>query len=186
MLVTVIEILLPTVKQGAPGHGFRSLGPKFTSVAPVKLVPVSTTLFPPTVEPEGGASRVKVGGAKYVYVWLPDVPPTVTTLTLTGPAVSPGMLWTVICVLLPTTKHVPLPHALLMSAPPKFTSVVVLKLVPVRTTLLPPAVDPDGGARPVNVGAATYVYVRFPDVPPGVTTLTPTPPEPGGAPVTVM
>jgi hypothetical protein len=64
------------------------------------------------------------------------------------------MSWTVICVLLSTVKHVAVPHAL-TSVPPKFTSVAVVKLAPVRTTSLPPTVDPLGGERLVNVGAGS-------------------------------
>ncbi len=51
-IVTVICVSLLSVKHGADGHGVRSFDPTRTSVAPVKLVPVSVTLVPPSVDPD--------------------------------------------------------------------------------------------------------------------------------------
>src|SRR5580700_5462990 len=116
-----------------------SAEPKFTSVAPVKLVPVRITLLPPSVEPVDGLRFVNVGGAMYVYVNVAVVPPGFTTSTLTPAAALAGTPFTVICVLLLIAKQGADGHGV-RSFDPKFTSVAVLKLVPVSTTLFPPAV----------------------------------------------
>ena len=60
--------------------------PNCTAVAPVKLVPVMTTLVPPLAGPDVGASPVTVGAGTKVNV--PDevpVPLGVVTLTVTEP-----------------------------------------------------------------------------------------------------
>ena len=195
-LCTVICVSVSTLKHGADGQGLRScVGPKFTSVAPVKLVPVRVTSLPPKVDPDEGLRFVSVGpgggGVTYVYVWLPLVPLGVVTLTLTGPAAFAGALCTVICVSVSTLKHGADGQGLRSCVGPKFTSVAPVKLVPVRVTSLPPKVDPDEGLRFVSVGpgggGVTYVYVWFPLVPLGVVTLTLTGPAPlAGAPCTVI
>jgi hypothetical protein len=92
-MVTVICVSLLNVKHGADGHGVRSFEPTLTSVAPVKLVPVSTTALPPSVEPDGGLRFVNVGGGvTNVYVRLFVVPAGVTTLTLTPPGPFAGIV----------------------------------------------------------------------------------------------
>ena len=160
-IVTVILVSLLKVKHGAVGHGVRSWAPTFTSVAPVKLLPVRITSLPPSVEPDDGVRLVKVGaGVTYVYDWLPDAPPPVVTVTLTLPATCPGTLWTVICVSLSTVKHDAVPQDL-RSFGPKFTSVAPVKFVPVRTTSLPPAVDPDVGLRLAKVGGGESLAARL-------------------------
>ena len=60
----VIWLSLSTVKQGDAGHGvlkLTSVEPKFTSVAPVKLVPARITLPPPAIGPPVGVRLVNVG-----------------------------------------------------------------------------------------------------------------------------
>jgi hypothetical protein len=57
--VAVIEVALLTVKVD-------DVVPKFTAVAPVKLVPVIVTLVPPEVKPEVGLTAVTVGGEAVV------------------------------------------------------------------------------------------------------------------------
>src|SRR5471030_1536445 len=65
---------------------------------------------------------------------------------------------------------------LVMSMLPTFTSVAVLKPVPVRVTLLPD-VGPDVGLRLVSVGSEVYIYVSAGVlVPPGFVTVTDTGP----------
>jgi hypothetical protein len=92
-IVTVIWISLSTVKQGADGHGFRSMEPTFTSVAPVKFVPPRTTLLPPAVEPDDGTTLVNVGaGVTKKYDRVPDVPLGFPTSTETLPAAWAGTL----------------------------------------------------------------------------------------------
>ena len=69
------------------------------------------------------------------------------TATFTEPAEPAGAV-AVICVALSTVK-------LLAAVPPKETAVAPVKLVPVITTEVPPAVAPDVGLSDVTVGAAT-------------------------------
>jgi hypothetical protein len=90
-------------------------------------------------------------GATKVYVRLPVAPPGVTTLTLKGPGVLGGMV-TVIWISLLTVKHGADGHGA-RTDDPTFTVVAPVKLVPPRTTLLPPAVEPVDGVRLANVGA---------------------------------
>ena len=49
-------------------YAVAAVPPKLTAVAPVKLVPVMTTLVPPPVGPDVGASPVIVGAATKVKV----------------------------------------------------------------------------------------------------------------------
>ena len=139
--VAVICVAELTVKLVA------AVAPNFTAVAPVKLVPVITTLVPPTIGPDVGARPVTVGAATKVKVPTDvPVPPSVVTLTVTDPA--PAGEVAVICVAELTVK-------LVAAVAPNLTAVAPVKLVPVMTTLVPPAVGPDVGASPVTVGAAT-------------------------------
>ena len=77
------------------------------------------------------------------------VPPAVVTVMSTVPAASAGEV-AVICVALVTVK-------LAAAVAPNFTAVAVVKLVPVRVTLVPPAMGPLVGLTLVTVGAATKV-----------------------------
>ena len=78
--VAVIWVAEFTVKLVA------AVAPNLTAVAPVKPVPVMTTLVPPVVGPDVGASPVTVGAGKKVNVPAEvPVPPTVVTLTVTAP-----------------------------------------------------------------------------------------------------
>lgn len=155
-IVAVICVSLLTVKHAVPGHGVTSDVPTCTSVAPVKKVPVRTTLLPPSVVPDDELRFVR-DGSRYVYVWFAVVPPGVVTLTLNGPAELAGMV-TVICVSVLKVKHAVAGHAL-RSDEPTCTSVAPVKKVPVRITLLPPTVGPEVGLMLVNVGNEKYVYV---------------------------
>jgi hypothetical protein len=120
--------------------------PKSTSVAPVNPVPVIVTDVPPDVDPDLGLMPVTAGGATYVN-WSADevaeVPPGVTTVTSTVPAVPAGLV-AVICVSV----------SLLIFAVtlPKSTPVAPARFVPVIVTAVPPEVDPDVGLRLVTVG----------------------------------
>ena len=158
----MIEVALLTVKHAAVGEPLH--GVVVIAVVPTvtretigwpaawKSVPVRPTALPPNGPPAFGETPVTVGiGATYVYGRLPVVPPGVVTVTLTLPGGLAGMM-TVICVLLSMVKHAPEPHGLRSEAP-TFTSVAPLKFVPVRVTLLPPAVAPEVGLSIVNVGA---------------------------------
>ena len=71
--------------------------PNWTAVAPVKPVPVMTTLVPPAAGPDVGASPVTVGaGTKVKVPTEVPVPFGVVTLTVTEPA--PAAVTAVICV----------------------------------------------------------------------------------------
>ncbi len=75
------------------------------------------------------------------------VPPVVVTETLTVPADPEGVV-AVICVALSTVKEA-------ASVEPNLTAVAPVKLVPVITTEVPPAVGPEVGEIPEIVGVAT-------------------------------
>ena len=74
------------------------------------------------------------------------VPPVVVMRTSTVPV--PAGAVAVICVALLTVKPV-------AAVAPKVTAVVVLKFVPVMTSVLPPVAGPVVGEMLVTVGAAT-------------------------------
>src|SRR5882672_4302780 len=90
------------------------------------------------------------------------VPPAVVTVTSAGPS-APGGVTALMLVALLTTMFGTL-------APPIVTMLPDMKLVPVISTIVPPAVDPLGGVIPVTVGAwvpaAVMVNVWAFDVPP--------------------
>ena len=75
---------------------------------------------------------------------MADVPEAVVTVTLTVPAASAGST-AVICVAELTVK-------LVAAVLPNFTAVAPVKLVPVMTTVVPPAVGPVLGLTAVTVG----------------------------------
>src|SRR5665213_234813 len=71
--------------------------PNWTAVAPVKPVPVMTTVVPPDAGPDVGANPVMVGAGRYVKVPTDvPVPFGVVTLTVTEPV--PAGAIAVICV----------------------------------------------------------------------------------------
>jgi hypothetical protein len=71
--------------------------PNWTAVAPVKPVPVITTLVPPLAGPDVGARPVTVGAGRKVNVPTDvPVPFGVVTLTVTEP--TPAAVTAVICV----------------------------------------------------------------------------------------
>src|SRR5450631_1697465 len=118
--------------------------PTNTSVALLRLVPVSVTEVPAVVGPADGLRLVNVGAAVYVYVRFPVVPPAVTTLTLTPPAACAGNGTTIMVAVLLVND--------VMSSLPTNTSVALVRLVPVSVTEVPAVVGPDDGLRLVNVG----------------------------------
>ena len=126
-----------------------AVAPKLTAVAPVKPVPVITTVVPPLVGPAVGAIEVITGAATKVN-WSAElvllVPPAVVTRTSTVPALPTGET-AVICVALFTVKDV-------AAVAPKLTAVAPLKPVPVITTVFPPTVGPEVGANEATAGAA--------------------------------
>jgi acyl-CoA-binding protein len=136
--VAVICVAELTTK---PGAGMLL---KLTAEAPVKLVPVMTTVVP--AEPLVGVKLVMVG-AGTVKMALVATAPLVTRM---GPEVAPVGTLTVIWVGELTTK----PGAATLL---KLTAVVPVKLVPVMTTLVP--ARPLVGVKLVMVGAGTVKLV---------------------------
>ena len=131
-VVAVICVALLTVNEAA------AVTPKFTAVAPVKLVPVMVTDVPPAVDPEFGLTLLTVGAAMKLKLAPQDlVPPGVVTDTLTGPAECAGVV-AVIEVALTTVT-------LVAAAPPNVTAVAPVKLAPVIVTDVPPAAGPEFG-----------------------------------------
>jgi hypothetical protein len=128
------------------------VAPKFTAEAPVNPVPVIVTLVPPAAEPVFGLTFVTVGAATNVN-WsaalVADVPPVVTTVTSTVPALSAGEV-AEIDVSEFTVK-------LAAAVPPKLTADAPVNPVPVIVTLVPPAVGPAFGDTLVTVGPLTNV-----------------------------
>ena len=77
--------------------------------------------------------------------WMAVVPPGVTTMMLTVPAL-PGGLVTVICVAESAV--------IVAAAPPKLTPVAPARFVPVIVTAVPPPVGPLAGDIVVTTGGA--------------------------------
>jgi hypothetical protein len=147
-------------------------------VAPVKSVPVMTTEVPPAVLPEvvpseviaGAEAAVKVNRLLLLGVELPAV---VLTTTSQVPAMLAGVV-ALICV--PETMV-----KLAAGTPPKVTSVVPPRSVPLMVTEVPPAVLPEVVPRLLMAGAEAAVKVNtslldVADTPEGVTTVISTTP----------
>jgi hypothetical protein len=111
---------------------------KATRVAPVRLVPVITTLVP--TGPVAG-EKFEIAGATAKLFALAAVPPDVVTEM--GPVVAPAGTPAVICVEESTLKAAVL-------VPLNATEVAPVRFVPVMTTLAPTA--PLAGANPEIVG----------------------------------
>ena len=115
---------------------------KLTAVAPVRLVPVMTTVVP-TV-PLVGFRLPRVGAGTAMVNSRPLlVPPGVATVTLplAAPAGTVAVIW------------VPEFTVNVAAAPLKLTAVAPVRLVPVITTLVP--AEPLAGLSPLSVGPAT-------------------------------
>ena len=126
--------------------------PKCTAVAPVKLVPLTVTEFPPAGAPLFGLTPVTVGGGLYVN-WslgalIAEVPLGVVTVTSTVPV--PAGEVTVRLVAVTPLIEVP-------ALVPKCTAVAPVKPVPLTVTEVPPAASPFEGLTPVTVGGGLYV-----------------------------
>jgi hypothetical protein len=128
-----------------------------TALAPVKLVPVITTLVP--AGPPAGEKPEIVGGRTTVNeLALVAVPPGVVTEM--GPVVAPAGTAAVICVEESTLK-------LTAPVPLNATSVAPVRLVPVITTLVP--TGPVAGEK-FEIAGATAKLLVLAAVPPGVVT----------------
>ena len=154
------------------------MAPKFTLVAPVKLVPVMVTVVPPGPGPLVGEMPVTVGAAVKVY-WsalvVGEVPAALVTVMSTVPAAWAGEV-TVSEVEELTMTPVP-------AVAPNLTVVVpLMKFAPVTITVAAPPVGPAFGLTPLTMGA--YVNWSLEEVadgpPPVVTTISIVPPVPAG------
>jgi len=115
-----------------------AFAPTFTSVAPVKFVPVIVTAVFPDIVPYTGEILVTVGAGKYVYNWFGRlVPSAATTTTLALPAV-PAAVVATICV------GVAVPD-IVAGMPPTVTADAPANPVPVSVNTVPPASDPVAG-----------------------------------------
>jgi uncharacterized membrane protein YfcA len=124
-------------------------GPKSTAVAPVKSVPLTSTVVP--AGPVTGLTDVTVGAgggpAMYVnwsFVPVALVPPAVVTVTSTVPAEPPGEV--------AVMDESPLTVKPAEVAP-KCSALAAVKPVPLTATVVPPAVGPEVGLTAVTVGA---------------------------------
>jgi len=133
-----------------------SVPPNFTEVAPVKLVPVITTVT--LCAPLLGVNEEMVGAAIKVNPARLAVPPGVVTETLPE---APLATTAVIVVAFTTLKEV-------AAVPPKLTAVAPVKLVPVMVTVAPLAALV--GVNDEMVGAGIKVNPARLAVPPGVVT----------------
>jgi hypothetical protein len=152
--------------------------PNFTTVAPVKPVPVMVTGVPPVVGPELGLTAVTVGTGGGLNVnwsagaFTTEVPPGVVTVTSTVAAASAG---DVIEIEVEELTMSPVPGVV-----PNFTTVAPVKPVPVTVTGVPPVVGPELGLTAVTVGTGGGLKVNWSggafttEVPPGVVTVTST------------
>jgi hypothetical protein len=75
-----------------------------------------------------------------------DVPPTVVTVTSTGPAELAGDVAVI---------EVAESAVTVAGVEPKSTAVAESRFAPVMVTEVPPAIGPSGGLTPLTVGAAT-------------------------------
>src|SRR5439155_866517 len=129
--------------------------PPIVTVAPVtKFVPVIVTPVPPAVEPDGGAMEVTVGAGPAYVKPLVNVAACVSglvTVTFAAPAACAGVVAVIVVAFVTLT--------LVAAVPPMLTVAPVTKFVPVIVTVVPPAVEPDGGAMDVTVGAGP-AYVK--------------------------
>ncbi len=161
-VTAVIDVSLTTTMLVA------AFAPIFTTVAPVKFVPVIVIAVPPAKTPEFGFTNVMVGnGVTYVNAFvLVAVPPAVVTAISFAPKFPTGVT-AVIEVALATTT-------LVAETPPIFTEVAPVKFGPVMVIAVPPLVEPEVGLTLAMVGVSTtYVNaLAAVAVPNGVVTTT--------------
>ena len=124
-LVTEIDVLDTEVTMPA-------LPPKSTAVSPLRLVPVTVTNVPPTVDPDGGDTPLTVGGAMYVNrsaFEIADTPPAVVTVTAMAPADSAGLVAVIDVAESAVTLAGVVPKST-KDAPPKFVPLIVTAVPP--------------------------------------------------------
>jgi hypothetical protein len=145
-----------------------AVAPKLTVVGPpagsIRLVPVMVTMVPPDGTPEVGAMPVTVmavAGAGVTEVNTSDAvgglvcPPTVVTVTSTGPAPANAGLVAVHVVSLVQLTAVALAGPnLTVGVPPMF------RPVPLMVTTVPPEVGPVLGTIPVTAGTGAFNGTR--------------------------
>jgi hypothetical protein len=136
-----------------------AMPPKLTAVAPVKLLPLISTVAPAAALV--GEKLVMDGGLMKVKPPSVPVPPGPVAETL--PLALPTATTAVICVEETTVK-------LVAAVPPKLTAVTPVKFVPVSVTVAPAAALV--GAKLVIFGGPMKVNPARLPVPPGVVTAT--------------
>ena len=122
--------------------------PNLTAVAPVKAVPVITTVVPPAVGPADGDTPVTVGADRKVNssaadvgdVWVP-----LPTVMSTVPGLSAGDT-AVICVADTNWNDA-------AAVEPKSTTVIASRLLPLMVTVVPPNWVPEVGLIDEMVGS---------------------------------
>src|SRR5438067_818125 len=121
--------------------------PSFTVAPTKKLVPVSVTTSPPSVEPEPGITLVTVGAAPVLnenpFVIVPVCPSGFVTTTLTTPSACNGTTAVIVVALSDVT---------VAAVPPIVTVAPLVKLVPAIVTDAPPAARSNAGAIDSVVG----------------------------------
>ena len=120
------------------------LAPNITSVAVVKPVPVRVTLLPPAMGPKLGDKLISIGAATYWNAAPLLVPEVVSSVT----AITPADLGGVVAVTMLSEMTV----KAVAAVPPKNTSRVLIKPVPVMVTTVPPPIGPEIGAMEVMTG----------------------------------
>ena len=127
--------------------------PTVTEAPARKLVPVSLSAVPPTVDARAGATVVSVGPSRNSKPSAsePLCASVLVTCTVTLPFACAGVV-TVSELGLSTLTLVP-------ADPPKSTLAPAMKPVPVIVTAVPPPFDPLAGARALTVGAVVAAYV---------------------------
>jgi len=152
-MTAVIRKGVMTVKLAA------AVPPNVTAVAPVKLLPLISTVAPAAALV--GVKLVIFGGDTNVNPPSVPVPPGPVAETL--PLALPAATTAVICVAETTVK-------LAAGVPPKLTAVTPVKLVPVSVTVAPTAALV--GVKLVIFGGGINVNPANVPVPPGVVTAT--------------
>jgi hypothetical protein len=146
--VVVISVSETTVNEAA------AVVPKWTDVAPVKVVQVIVTGVPPAVGPDVGEIALTVGSAanlKWSAGEVAEVPPAVVTVTSTVAAAWAGEV-VVILELETAVKET--------AVVPKCTAVAPVKWVPVIVTRVPPAIGPEVGETAWTAGRGAAALAR--------------------------
>jgi hypothetical protein len=125
----------------------------FTAEAPLKLAPTMVTTVPPAEGPVLGVTLVTVGlGASYSK-WSAELvelePTALVATTSTTPATSAGA----VAVIWDDEFTVNAAAGTAEEPVPNETAVTFARLLPLMTTVVPPAVEPAAGLTPLTLGS---------------------------------